>query len=90
MISLTLKDAFEFEQWTDKSTARADETVVAAHDRSGRGVWCVRLETGKYGKVVLLFTPNDKLLAAVNQSVPRSIKRYDVTEWEKYAGSNEQ
>ncbi len=72
------------EAWGEYDGSQGDgaNATVAAHNGHSN-YWYILANHEKHGKVMVLFSPNERVTFAVNKSVPYSLRRRDLTEKEK-------
>lgn len=75
LISVELSTVTEFGEYTsDRIGQGADATVMAA-DGTGVGVWYLLVSSQEYGKLLILFSPNEETLECINHGVPYTVKK---------------
>ena len=74
LITIKINKTEEWGEYSEGKGADAAATVQA-HDCSYENLWYIVTQHEKYGKVNLLFSPNNSILEAVNKGVPYSLRK---------------
>lgn len=82
LITLKLSTSEAWGEYKEEQRLSANVTV-AAHDCSLQNLWYILGTHEKHGRVLLLFTPADNVLFAVNKSMPYSLRSREITARER-------
>ncbi len=75
LISIELSTVTEFDKYSGGRIGQdADATVMAA-DGTGVGVWYLLVNSRDYGKLLIIFSPNEETLECINHGVPYTVKK---------------
>ncbi|MBQ8687077.1 MAG: hypothetical protein IJ512_00855 [Ruminococcus sp.] len=75
--NLITVDASKFEAFgelTDDVADKPDATLVLCSDNTGEGEYYADLTTEEYGETRLVFTPSEKMVAYIEEALPRTLK----------------
>lgn len=80
LITLKLNLADEWGEYDEnKNKNEKVQATVSAHDCRYINLWYLVANHEKHGKTMLLFSPNEDVLTAVNKSVPYNLKNREIT-----------
>lgn len=82
LITIKLNTTEEWGEYKNQAGEKASATV-SAHDCRYKNIWYIVANHEKHGKTLLLFSPNDDVLVAVNKSVPYNLRKKEVKEIEE-------
>ena len=51
-----------------------DKVLMAAETETGENAWYMMVRTAKYGRTLLVFSPNDKVLDGIKAGMPRRMR----------------
>jgi hypothetical protein len=85
MAAFNLVNAQMLDRCTENLTFTADVTV-SAHDNTYVNMWYLLIRHDSYGKVVLLFNPDDAFLSKLNKSLPFKARNKNIND--KQEGDN--
>ncbi|HIS50728.1 MAG TPA: hypothetical protein IAA80_09520 [Candidatus Gallacutalibacter pullistercoris] len=76
MVSFDVRDAEEIGKYdaTKLAQRQFDKTLMAAEDETAENTWYIMARTPKYGRMVLVFTPNEKVLDGIKAGLPRQMR----------------
>ena len=76
LVSFDVRDAEEMGKYdaTRLAQREVDKTLMAAEDETAENTWYIMARTPKYGKMVLVFTPNEKVLDGIKAGLPRQMR----------------
>ncbi len=76
MVSFDVRDAEEMGKYDAAKLAQreTDKLLLAAEDETSENTWYIMARTPKYGKMVLVFSPNEKVLDGIKAGLPRQMK----------------
>ncbi len=73
LITISLSNVEEIGEYKGDHGADASATVLAT-DGTGVGMWYMLAKHSEYGKILVVFTPNDAILDTMNPALPYSIR----------------
>ncbi|MCL2036387.1 MAG: hypothetical protein FWG83_03255 [Oscillospiraceae bacterium] len=73
LVTFDLSNAEKLDVLKEGDTPEADVTV-SAHDNSYTNMWVLTIKHDSYGKVALLFNPNDDFVEKLNKSLPAKVR----------------
>ena len=74
LITVKLNTVTQWGEYNGGEGSGVDATVMAS-DASGYNAWYLLAETEKYGKVMVIFTPNEETVYNINHGVPFAAKK---------------
>lgn len=74
LITADVKKFTAFGKYNDNLPETSDMTVVVSSDNIASHEYYADFEHGEYGKVRLIFSPNEKMLENIKRSLPRTLK----------------
>lgn len=74
LITVKLNGVTEWGEYNGGEGSGVNATVMAS-DASGYNAWYLLAETEKYGKVMVIFTPNEETVYNINHGVPFAVKK---------------
>ncbi|MCL2108105.1 MAG: hypothetical protein FWH20_01995 [Oscillospiraceae bacterium] len=80
LITIKISKAEAWGLYTDDAAAKTASAAVTveAHDCSYNNLWYMIAHHEKHGKTVVLFSPGNNVLAAINKKVPHSLRKKEV------------
>lgn len=77
LLNADIKKFTAFGKYTDKANIPdCNVTVDAVYD-DGEQIYYAVIDHDSYGRVLLLFNPNDETLDAVSKSLPAALRKFD-------------
>jgi hypothetical protein len=77
MFSLDLTGTEVFDIFNNESDITSDVTI-SAHDNCYMNMWYLAIKSDSYGRVVLLFNPNDEFVVKLNSVLPPRVRNKKV------------
>lgn len=74
LITTDVKKFTAFGKYNENLPETSDMTVVISSDNIASHEYYADFEHGEYGKVRLIFSPNDKMLENIRRALPRNLK----------------
>ncbi len=74
LITISLNEITQWGEYTGNEHIQVNASVVAS-DASGKGLWYIVAEHSKHGKIMLVFTPNERTVYTINCGVAFAIRK---------------
>ena len=79
VVSFDVREAEEMGKYDANRLAQreVDKRLIASVSDTGENAWYILARTPKYGRTLLVFSPNEKVLDGIKAGLPRQL-RFDV------------
>ena len=74
LVTVDLKTAKEFAEFTENTELDTSAAIVSADDNTGENVWYLRVDHKELGDTYVLFTPDEEMREAMIKFFPRQLQ----------------